>query len=87
MGWQEGCFTGSTPAPIAFMVILMSKLILKSNESMGDYHWETAFYASESKSEISITQTWFDDTKILLRSNVIVTKDEIESVLRRLNSA
>jgi len=54
---------------------------------MGDYHWETAFYASESKSEISITQTWFDDTKILLRSNVIVTKDEIESVLRRLNSA
>tara|TARA_R100000008_G_C3534965_1_gene141456 strand:+ start:698 stop:856 length:159 start_codon:yes stop_codon:yes gene_type:complete len=52
---------------------------------MGTFHWETSFYASDSKKEISVTQTWFDDTKILLKSNVIVTKDEIEGVLRRLN--
>lgn len=52
---------------------------------MGTFHWETAFYTSESEKEISITQTWFDDTKTLLKSNVIVTKDEIEGVLRRLS--
>ena len=52
---------------------------------MGTFHWETAFYASESEKEISITQTWFDDTKTLLKSNVIVTKEELEGVLRRIS--
>lgn len=63
----------------------VSRLIYKSNESMGTFHWETAFYASESEKEISITQTWFDDTKTLLKSNVIVTKEELEGVLRRIS--
>ena len=63
----------------------VSRLIYKSNESMGTFHWETSFYASESEKEISITQTWFDDTKILLKSNVIVTKEELEGVLRRIS--
>ena len=63
----------------------VSRLIYKINESMGNFHWETSFYASESKTEISITQTWFDGTKTLLKSNVIVTKEELEGVLRRLS--
>ena len=65
----------------------MSRLIYQSDENMGKFHWETSFYASDSNKELSITQTWFDNTKILLKSNVIVTKDEIENVIRRLNSA
>lgn len=64
----------------------MSRLIYHSDENMGNFHWETSFYASDANKEISITQTWFDNTKILLKSNVIVTKDEIENVIRRLNS-
>ena len=63
----------------------MSRLIYKTNESMGTFHWETSFYASESNTEISITQTWFDNTKTLFKSNVIVTKEELEGVLRRLS--
>ena len=63
----------------------VSRLIYKTNESMGTFHWETSFYASESNKEISITQTWFDGTKTLLKSNVIVTKEELEGVLRRLS--
>jgi hypothetical protein len=63
----------------------VSRLIYKINESMGNFHWETSFYASESNTEVSITQTWFDGTKTLLKSNVIVTKEELEGVLRRLS--
>lgn len=59
-------------------------LIHKTDESMGKYHWETKFHASESRKEMSITQTWFDGMKVISKQNVIITLEEMENTIRKI---
>ena len=65
----------------------MGRLIYKCDESMGSFHWETKAFVSEGKKEMSITQTWFEDTKVISKQNVMMTTDELRDIIGRIDKA
>ena len=65
----------------------MGRLIYKCDESMGSFHWETKAFISEGKKEMSITQTWFEDTKVISKQNVMMTTDELRDIIGRIDKA
>ena len=62
-------------------------IIFKCAENMGSFHWETTAYLSQGSREVSFMQTWFDDTKVLSKQNVILTVDELRDIMRRVDNA
>lgn len=54
---------------------------------MGNFHWETKAFVSEEKKEMSITQTWFEDTKVISKHNVMMTTDELRDIISRIDKA
>jgi len=63
----------------------MGKLIYKCDESMGSYHWETKAYVSNCGKEVSVVQTWFDDTKVVAKNNVLMLSSEFTKITDILN--
>ena len=63
----------------------MGRQIYQCDESMGNFHWETRAFVSEEKKEVSITQTWFDDTKVISKQNVMMMTDELRDIISRID--
>ncbi len=59
----------------------MSSLVYKCDESMGSFHWETRAYTSNDKKEVSLVQTWFDETKVISKQSVVLMYDELENII------
>lgn len=62
----------------------MSLLVYKCDESMGSFHWETRAYISNDKKEVSLVQTWFDETKIISKHNVMLVSSELENIIKAI---
>ena len=61
-------------------------IIFKCAENMGSFHWETTVHLSQGEAEVSFMQTWFDDSKVLSKQNVILTVDELRDIMRRIEN-
>ena len=59
-------------------------LIYKCDESMGEFHWETKAYVSTGGKEVSIIQTWFEDTEIISKQTVVLLSDEFKNISKKL---
>ena len=62
----------------------MSRLVYRCDESMGSFHWETRAYMSNDKKEISLIQTWFDETKVISKQNVMLVSSELENIAKAI---
>ena len=51
---------------------------------MGSFHWETRAYMSNDKKEISLIQTWFDETKVISKQNVMLVSSELENIAKAI---
>ncbi len=63
----------------------MSKLIYNQNEGMGSFHWETKAHVSQGNKEVSFSQIWFEDSKVISAQNVVMCVDELREILRRID--
>jgi hypothetical protein len=62
----------------------MGSLIYKCDESYGNQHWETKAFVSDYKTEVSITQTWFEGTTVVSKQNVMMTSQELKNIVERI---
>ena len=62
----------------------MSMLVYKCDESMGSFHWEPSAYMSNDKREVSLVQTWFDETKVISKQNVMLVSSELENIAKAI---
>ena len=62
----------------------MSRLVYRCDESMGSFNWETRAYMSNDKKEISLVQTWFDETKVISKQNVMLVSSELENIAKAI---
>ena len=62
----------------------MRMLVYRCDESMCSFHWETRAYMSNDKKEISLVQTWFDETKVISKQNVMLVSSELENIAKAI---
>ena len=64
----------------------MSSLIYECSEKMGEFEWETKVFASTNKKEVSITQTWLENSNVMAKQAIIMTTEELQNIIDRLKS-
>jgi hypothetical protein len=64
----------------------MGRLVHKSMEALGDYLVVyNNVYLSNSGQEVSITQSLYEEDKLISKNNIIIETDDLKQILEKIN--
>jgi hypothetical protein len=64
----------------------MGKLVHKSMEALGDYLVVyNNVYLSNSGQEVSITQSLYEEDKLISKNNIIIETKDLKQILEKIN--